>query len=95
MQEQDLGQKHRLYWWDIRKVTVKLTSGGYLWVLWIGSRGMTRKTLELSDYDDIVRMLELCLKKCNDVDLDKTNDYDLFVTTLEYELAKILARLRN
>lgn len=56
---------------------------------------MTRKTLELSDYDDIVRMLELCLKKCNNVDLDKTNDYDLFVTTLEYELAKILARLKN
>ena len=36
---------------------------------------MTWKTLELCDYDDVVRMLYQLLSKCNDVDLE----YDIGV----------------
>lgn len=42
---------------------------------------MTRKTLELSDYDDIVRMLYRLMSKCHDVDLEY--DIGLIMDKLE------------
>ena len=42
---------------------------------------MTTRTLELSDYDDVVRMLYLLLRKTRDVDLD--NDIYAIIDKLE------------
>ena len=42
---------------------------------------MTWKTLQLSDYDDVVRMLHELMRKCNDVDLEY--DIGLIIDKLE------------
>ena len=42
---------------------------------------MTTRTLELSDYDDVVRMLYLLLRKTRNVDLD--NDIYAIIDKLE------------
>ena len=53
---------------------------------------MTWKTLQLSDYDDVVRMLHELMSKCNDV---QEVAFTEFVDSLEYDIGLIIDKLEE
>ena len=65
---------------------------------------MTWKTLQLSDYDDVVRMLHELMRKCNDVSLEydceeNANSFKEYVNAwknqLEYDIGLIIDKLEE
>ena len=58
---------------------------------------MTWKTLQLSDYDDVVRMLHELMSKCNDISATGNDDeyVNAWRNQLEYDIGLIIDKLEE